>query len=291
MITFDINGAIVNFDEKMDNYNSVRKLFKFYAIDSSNLFEEQCLSSIQSLKQLSEHSLSLGEEIIEDTLKKGIETIVSYGVITIDFDTFKDTYCNKYLNFKRLFNNLNKELLIPNKNKKNNLIKFYEVKPTIKKLCNYIYNDCFNIHYAIIDALIENGVTNIKSYISEDDIKKSNALFNNYKDGFITKTDECRVVNQIIALNPYREDVYEFLVKEDGDFSREIERLTDYLGYNINQYKATLMDTYIKELIENGIMDIESAKEKVKKYAKYIGCSDDSLYVTRIDAIYTFENA
>ena len=28
MVTFDINGAIVEFDEKMDNYNSIRKTFK-----------------------------------------------------------------------------------------------------------------------------------------------------------------------------------------------------------------------------------------------------------------------
>ena len=51
------------------------------------------------------------------------------------------------------------------------------------------------------------------------------------------------------------------------------------------------MDMYIKELMEDGISDIDMAKEKVKKYAKYIGCKKDSLYVTRIDAIYTFEKA
>ena len=28
MVTFDINGAIVEFDEKTDNYNSIRKSFK-----------------------------------------------------------------------------------------------------------------------------------------------------------------------------------------------------------------------------------------------------------------------
>ena len=28
MITFDINGAIIKFDEKRDNYNTIRKNFK-----------------------------------------------------------------------------------------------------------------------------------------------------------------------------------------------------------------------------------------------------------------------
>ena len=31
MVTFDINGAIVEFDEKTDNYNSIRKSFKNHA--------------------------------------------------------------------------------------------------------------------------------------------------------------------------------------------------------------------------------------------------------------------
>ena len=129
-------------------------------------------------------------------------------------------------------------------------------------------------------------------YIDNKSIRQANALFNNYKDGFIGKADECKVVKQIISLNPYRQDIYEFFIKEDGDFSEEIERLTDYLGYDIKEYKATLMDIYIKQLIEsNCVIDIESSKEKVKKYAKYIGCKDDSIYITRIDAIYTFENA
>ena len=91
--------------------------------------------------------------------------------------------------------------------------------------------------------------------------------------------------------NPYRSDVYEYLIKEDGDFSGEIERLALYLGFDLSEYKGTLMDKYIKELIDMGIGDIETAKEKVKKYAKYIGCKNDSIYITRLDAIYTFENA
>ncbi len=42
---------------------------------------------------------------------------MSFGIITIDIDTFKSVYCEKYLDFKRLFNNLNKTFIIPNKNK------------------------------------------------------------------------------------------------------------------------------------------------------------------------------
>ena len=294
MITFDINGAIVEFDDTMDNYNSIRKQFQTYAFNISNQFEEDCLNNAHTIKQISEQALEIGEGLIDSIIKKGVETIVTYRVITIDFNIFKEQYCKKYLDYARLFNNLMKEHTNSNNRgrKNNNVTKFYEIKPIIKKLAEYIYNDCFNIHYAIIDVLLDHNVSNVHCYIDNKSIRQANALFNNYKDGFIGKADECKVVKQIISLNPYRQDIYEFFIKEDGDFSEEIERLTDYLGYDIKEYKATLMDIYIKQLIEsNCVIDIESSKEKVKKYAKYIGCKDDSIYITRIDAIYTFENA
>ena len=294
MITFDINGAIVEFDETMDNYNSIRKLFQNCAFDISNTFEEDCLNNTHTMKQIADKALILGEELIDSVIKKGIETIVTYRVITIDFNIFKDQYCKKYLDFKRLFNNLIKEHGNSNGRgkKNNNVTRFYEIKPIIKKLAESVYNDCFNIHYAVIDALLDHNVNKVHRYIDNKAIRQANALFNNYKDGFIGKPDECKVVKQIISLNPYRLDIYEYFIKEDGDFSGEIERLTNYLGYDIKEYKGRLMDMYIKTLMENDNgLDIEVSKEKVKKYAKYIGCEDDLIYIARVDAIYTFENA
>mgnify|MGYP002580228688 CR=1 FL=1 len=68
---------------------------------------------------------------------------------------------------------------------------------------------------------------------------QSNALFNNYKDGFINKLDGWKVIQKIIMSNPYRREVYEFLIKEDGDFSREIENLAYYLGFDIKSIYNT----------------------------------------------------
>ena len=289
MITFDINGSIIKFDEKRDKYNTIRKNFKIYAEEYSKQFMNYCFENITNTRHIGEKHLEYGKNLINDTIRKGVENLVEYNIITIDFNLFKELYCNKYLDFERLFNNVTRDLS-NSKNKKNNT-KIFDVKPIISKLSGYLYDDCFRIHLAILDALIDNDVTEVNSYIDQKSIRQSNALFNNYKDGFINKLDGGKVVQKIIMSNPYRKDVYEFLIKEDGDFSREIENFALYLGFDLEEYKASLMDIYIKELMDNGVSDIEIAKEKVRKYAKYIGCKDDSIFITRIDAIYTFENA
>lgn len=80
------------------------------------------------------------------------------------------------------------------------------------------------------------------------------------------------------------------MVKEDGDFSKEIERLIEFLGYDIREYKVLLMDIYINELMESDENDVENVKEKIEKYVRYIGCSDENLYVVRVNVIYIFVN-
>ena len=289
MIAFDINGAIIKFDEQRDNYNTIRKIFLEYARKARKEFQEYCDENLTTFRQLNDKYLVFCERLIDEGIKKGVEILVSYNVIVVDFNIFKEKYCEKYFDFKLIFNNFLKEKDAI-KNKKN-VSRLFDIKPSIDKLSRSIYRDCFNIHMAVIDALLEYNVKDVESYIDIESIKQANALFNNYKDGFISKPDSARLVQKIIMANPYRKDVYEYLIKEDGDFGGEIERLTKYLGYDIRPFKDYLMDVYIQELVQGDITNLELSKEKVSKYAKYIGCDNASLYITRIDAIHTFENA
>ena len=282
MIAFDINGAIIKFDEQRDNYNTIRKIFLEYARKARKEFQEYCDENLTTFRQLNDKYLVFCERLIDEGIKKGVEILVSYNVIVVDFNIFKEKYCEKYFDFKLIFNNFLKEKDAI-KNKKN-VSRLFDIKPSIDKLSRSIYRDCFNIHMAVIDALLEYNVKDVESYIDIESIKQANALFNNYKDS-------ARIVQKIIMANPYRKDVYEYLIKEDGDFGGEIERLTKYLGYDIRPFKDYLMDVYIQELVQGDITNLELSKEKVSKYAKYIGCDNASLYITRIDAIHTFENA
>lgn len=290
MKIFDINGADIRFDEKRDNYNFIRKEFLNYAKQASKQFEDYCDANLVALKDINQDYLDLVNELADGGIRKGLEILISYDVLIVDFVTFKDEYCKKYFDFKKIFNNLLVDKKGSKSNKKNSS-KLFDIKPVVDKLSRCIYRDCFSIHRAVIDALLKNGIKNVESYITVESIKEANALFNNYKDGFISKPDTPNIVQKMIMSNPYREEMYQFLIQEDGDFSKEIERLTDYLGFDIRPYKTYLMDNYVDELIKNNTRDLEVAKEKIIKYAKYIGYENGDLYITRIDAIYTFEKA
>lgn len=287
MITFDINGSIVEFDVYMDNYNKIRKQFDIYAKDSISIFNDNLIDNIINLNDLHKKSLELGNELIDSILKKGIKTLIEYKLITVDIDIFKNIYFKKYFDFERILNNKIKQA--SPKGKKNNYLTYEAINSLIEDISEILYNNCFNIHNAVIDALIDNNIEDISYTLTDENIKVSNALFNNYKDGFINKSLNYDVVNKIITLNPYRLDVYKYLIKEDGDFNRQIESLINYLGYEISDYKKELMNNYI-DTLENSD-DLEIDKEKVKKYSRYIGCENEHIYLARIEGMYAFKNA
>lgn len=288
---FDINGSIIKFSEEKVRYNKIRKEFLSQANKYKVQFKKEFTTN-HKFKDISEIGLNLFENYIGNCIKKGVEIVVNYGIITLDINLFTQNYCLKYLNNSNIFRNISKDYVLQIKNKKMSLAqKSMEDKKLIKELAECIYNDCFKIHYAVIDALLDNGVDIVSNYIDSESIIKANALFNNYKDGFIDKTNECYVIKQIITLNPYRKDIYEFFIKEDGDFNKEIERLTIFLGYEIKDYKKYLMDRYVEDINENLSYDIELEKEKVEKYAKYIGYDKKDIYTARVEALYIYKNA
>lgn len=291
MEEFDINGALIKFPEEKVRYNSIRKEFLNQATEYKCKLKKE-LSKNYTSKDINEVGVKLYEEYIDNCIKKGVEIVVNYEIITIDTNLFKKNYCLKYLTYSKKSKNLSKDYLIQNKNKKISLAqKSMEDKKLINILADNLFEDCFKVHYAVIDALLDNGVDIVSSYIEEENIIKANALFNNYKDGFIDKTNESYVIKQIISLNPYRKDIYEFFIKEDGDFNSEIERLTKFLGYDVEKYKEYLMNKYVENIEENHSCDIEIEKEKIEKYAKYIGYDKKEIYCARVEALYIYKNA
>ncbi|MGL5750849.1 MAG: hypothetical protein ACRCXT_10010, partial [Paraclostridium sp.] len=114
---FDINGATIEFSPEKVRYNNIRKEFSKQAKYFECKFKEECTNKYTS-RELQDISLTLGEEYIQECIKKAVETIVNYKVITIDIYLFKKNYCKKYLNHDKKFKDVIKENLNSNKHKK-----------------------------------------------------------------------------------------------------------------------------------------------------------------------------
>ena len=52
-----------------------------------------------------------------------------------------------------------------------------------------------------------------------------------------------------------------------------------------------LMEKYVENIEENHSCDIEIEKEKIEKYAKYIGYDKKDIYCARVEALHFYKNA
>ena len=279
MIAFDINGAIIKFDEQRDNYNTIRKIFLEYARKARKEFQEYCDENLTTFRQLNDKYLVFCERLIDEGIKKGVEILVSYNVIVVDFNIFKEKYCEKYFDFKLIFNNFLKEKDAI-KNKKN-VSRLFDIKPSIDKLSRSIYRDCFNIHMAVIDALLEYNVKDVESYIDIESIKQANALFNNYKDG----SNICciKLLKKYIELPTQKieipEETFENkrkkieIINNDPLFSDEVRPISlvyengMFLGYTmeLENYKTAEVFDSRKKKIEI----LRKYKEKIEKFNEH----------------------
>lgn len=96
-------------------------------------------------------------------------------------------------------------------------------------------------------------------------------LLDNIENGIVQEGDIDKVLHQVILQYPYIPDVYHHILDLYGDESKEVERLANYVGVNIHNYKEELAQEFLDELpIDDEDAALE-AKEKLVEHCSYLG--------------------
>lgn len=163
--------------------------------------------------------------------------------------------------------------------------KIFEDPENLKILATSINYNCFVMHKAVIDALYDNKIKSVEKYSSKEDIEKSKALFNNYKNGLINDNKKDEILKQIIILNPYNKEIYMHIIDEQGDQSGEIESIATYLDIDINEYKFKLLNEYFESLSVDTEEQTLDSKKKFNDYSTFIGVYNIDEYMNKFDEI------
>lgn len=163
--------------------------------------------------------------------------------------------------------------------------KIFEDPENLNILATSINYNCFVMHKAVIDALYDNKIKSVEKYPSKEDIEKSKALFNNYKNGLINDNKKDEILKQIIILNPYNKEIYMQIIDEQGDKSGEIESIATYLDIDINEYKFKLLNEYFESLSVDTEEQTLDSKKKFNDYSTFIGVYNIDEYMNKFDEI------
>lgn len=251
---FKIMNEKVWFSDEFIKLNKLRNEFLKKAFNSVDEVIEKYKQTFISDEKTFDEVENFGEETLQKYLSEAINILKEYGVDNIDSESFLERYyCEKHYNIPNIFNeeekkyspyelNIKSDLVCSSINTKLSSVIFEssEDNKTLYKLVYSIAESVFNIHFAIIDALYDNGVKIVARYSDTSDIEKTNVLFEN----IVSKEDKKTILGlkELIEINPYNEELYKFLLQKYGDEKNEIESLGEFLGYNnIKAYKETLI--------------------------------------------------
>lgn len=127
---------------------------------------------------------------------------------------------------------------------------------TKQTLVDGLYRAVFNIHYALIDVFaerVQNLPEGIK--INSEDVKKADAIFNNIKNRKLDKALLSKLITEILTLNPYKVECYQFALEEFWDEIEqrdEIEKIASYFGVNVESIKEEISSrSQEKNLMDN----------------------------------------
>lgn len=163
--------------------------------------------------------------------------------------------------------------------------KLFEAASTFEDLAEGVMANAYKIHYAVVEALIENHKNSVAMYPKNKDCEVATALVNNLKTGLIPKEKEGDIIKEAVYSNPYDKEIYLFLLKTLGDNSRGIKDITEFLNLDINKDIEKLVEEYYESLSKDTEEDTLSSLEDFKEFAKFINKEDISQYLNEFDKI------
>jgi hypothetical protein len=166
--------------------------------------------------------------------------------------------------------------------------KVFNDPETLRTLATGVYYAVFRIHNALIDAINKNSDSKIEGYVLADESKRAHSMFNNLNKMEFDSETSSKLIKEIFELDPYNIDYYEFLIDKYGDGNLEIQKVADYFGVYINDYKYNIAVRFYNDLISKLEKSEEAtihSRQLFIQRANYIGLKDSDEFIKEFDEI------
>lgn len=115
------------------------------------------------------------------------------------------------------------------------------------------------VHFSLLDVLKKYGNDSLYQAVDEDVIDKSKRMLNNLKVAEIGEEERLKILKQILLLNPYSEDVYEFAVEKFGDRDKKLESVAEFFFVNLKSIKHNKIRSQVT------FSSVDSVRESIKR--------------------------
>lgn len=279
---FILGKYSVGFKDDFVKYNELKRQYIELSKNAAVEFNDAFFKESITIQDIKERALEKGNDIILKNVEVAIKYLINNDIMEIDKDTFIEKYYNKFftldkdftdiINFNFISKGSNiKEVAQSIINSVGNVIgdnygKNNYIQEILEKLSNAIEDNVFKIHYALVDAMRENGKEYIAKYVVEENRKLSFALFNNFRDGLIPKDKEEIVVKEIIEKNPYNKELYMYLLNSGEASKKDIYEIIEFLSIDMSEEKSKEKEARtVDGIVFDTLEEAEVAKDELKR--------------------------
>ena len=164
--------------------------------------------------------------------------------------------------------------------------KLFADPSTKEALVNGVYWLVFNVHYGLVNALLDRKPELQIGYVSADDSAKATRLLDNIAAGRIPEEAIRKQPIESITLNPYDEASYQHWLTRYGDDDGQLETVERYFGIQVAGIaKNDMMRAHFDILDFSTLEACDASQSKLESYAISIGYRDITDYQTHIAGI------
>ena len=160
---------------------------------------------------------------------------------------------------------------ISNSNAKRALKNLFATKSLRQNMIDSVYDSCFNLHMLLIDILQKYSEFRFDGVISDIDIQKAQAMFNNLTSINLSEEKRDIFINDIFQLNPYQRDFYKVLIQMYGDKDQSFGIFSDFFGMNVYEVKNEILSEFVQENLGETEEDAHICQRKMEERAMEIG--------------------
>lgn len=124
----------------------------------------------------------------------------------------------------------------------------------------------WNLHYVLMDFLIDKLNIYVWDFPAKDDIDKAERMLSNIGSSVLTEADRKRIIIEAFELNPYSDHLYQTMFDQFMDDADNISELAEYFGSDINSEKEKKAYEFLMGIIGNTEEEAKQAKEKLLQY-------------------------
>lgn len=161
--------------------------------------------------------------------------------------------------------------------KKNSIFSKPETKDS---LVNALYNSVFNVHLALLDVLRNSNQDQAFQRVSSEDQDKASRMLKNLQQGRLGDADKSGVLRNVLTLDPYLSEAYEYAMTTYGDANGELENAAKFFHINLHKKKEAQIRVLINTKTE---ADTKVSLDKVHDAEKFLGYAAEQSIIPELE--------